>query len=111
MKKFIAVVMGLTLALAYGYAFADNSGMTAKDMNGTLYNGITYFGPERSVQCSDIGGSAAGGMVASDKESAVDIKDKLTFIGGDKTDPLLRCAWVVEKPAVHNGLTAVDGLR
>ncbi len=111
MKKILILAIALVVAASYGYAFADENGMKMPEKGNLLTNGITYFSPSGSVVCSDIGGSAAGGAVASEEKENYDIKDKLTFIGGDKPDPLLRCTWAMAAPAVHNGATVFDGLK
>jgi len=111
MKKILAFVTVLGLALAFGLAYADEISPMTRDMSGTLlYNGITYFEP--ALQCAAESGSGAGGVAAEEVSKDVILHNGITVFDVRPAGYGPKCSWAEEFSKdlhVRNGITVLGG--
>jgi hypothetical protein len=109
MKKILALLTVMGLALTVGLAYAYEISPMTKDMSGEmLYNGITFFAP--ALQCPVEGGSGAGGVAPGEVRKDVILKNGITFFDSRAAGYGPKCAWAVEPGEelhVNNGITVV----
>lgn len=108
MKKMLALLTVMGLALTFGLAYGDEIYMS-RDMSGkALYNGITYFEP--ALECAD-GGSGAGGVAAGEVSKDVILDNGITFFDV-RTSGNAKCLWTEDLSKelhVRNGITVPGG--